>query len=1043
MGHLDEETMLQFTLGNLPSAREAEAQAHLGGCAECQLRQQSISSIVFSKTVAGPISGPPQRPDTRPDRPNADGSTAAITRGMSLGHYVLLEKLGAGGMGEVFAAFDPRLDRRVALKLLRAGSLSAEEGKARLLREAQAMARLQHPNVIGVHDVGTFGARVFIAMEFVEGETLGEWLRADHQWREIVDTFLQAGRGLAAAHSAGLVHRDFKPDNVLIGKDGRPRVVDFGLARQSTSTPAPTVPITPDALIPDSALGAPLTRDGAVMGTPGYMAPEQIAGMPTDARCDQFSFSVALYEALYGKRPFGGATLRAHAKEIAQGHLLPPPSGSPVPGELYDALARGLSNDPAKRWPDMAALLKALEPRQGISVKLVTLVASLAILAIAVTGFAFWQQRRLRVCGGSEKRLTAVWDEHRKKEIHAAFLATRASYADELWRKVERLLDGWALDWVNASRDACEAARVRKTDSEEVYELRQACLEVRLDYLKAQTNLFAGADLEILTSSASAAASLEPPSQCLDARAVNRARDDPREHEASQSVQRVMAEARALFDASKYALGVEKLKPGLRADASEGVQAEALLLLEHLQRRAGQLKDANVTLLTASEHAVKAQDLGALARSFSRLAVADNEDDLARADAWNSLARAAASKVPEDWKVLTELSINDGILSNSRKNHEQAQQDFERALALQEQHLGPNHPDVAQTWNMLGVTLASQNKLDEAIVFYEKSLAQHLALEGPDHAYTASAEHNLAATLRRKGRYEDALAHFERALAARKKVLGEEHAETLKSIDGLARTLQHLDRRDEAVTLVTGLLAVRERVSGPKSKEVAATCELLAEFHADAGNFNESRALAEREVAIALETKGPDDPLTARARLTLATALNGLGRWSESRTNLDEALRIRRKVSGEDSAEVAIVLHALGTLWLEQKRGPEARSSFEKALAMREKLGGATNETLADAKAGIGRAMVLMEQPKDAVVQFEEVLKLLGDVDDRRRLARAKVELGRALVLADPTSKERAMTLLSDGLPGLSARERERLAPMLERVGLLAPDAGR
>ncbi len=713
-----------------------------------------------------------------------------------------------------------------------------------------------------------------------------------------------------------------------------------------------------------------------------------------------------------------------------------------MPSEVYDALARGLSNDPAKRWPDMAALLKALEPRQGLSGKLVTLVASLAILAIAVTSFAVWQQRRLRVCGGSEKRLTGVWDEGRKKEIRAAFLATRASYADELWRKVERLLDGWTLDWVNTSRDACEAAHVRKTDSEEVYELRQACLEVRLDYLKAQTNLFAGADLDVLTSAASAAASLESPSQCLDARAVNRARDDPREREASQSVRRVMAEAQALFDASKYALGVEKLKPALKADASEGVQAEALLLLEYLQRRAGQTKDANVTLLTASEHAVKAQDLGALATAFSRLAVAENEDDVARADVWNSLARAAASKVPEDWQVLTELSINDGILSNYRKNHEQAQKDFERALVLQEQHLGPNHPDVAQTWNMLGVTLTSQNKLDEAIVFYEKSLALHLALEGPDHAYTASAEHNLAATLRRKGQYEDALAHFERALQARKKVLGEEHAETLKTIEGLARTLQYVDRRDEAVTLLNGLLTVRERVAGPKSKEVASTCELLAELHAAAENWNESRAVAERQLAIALETKGPDDPLTARARFTLATAHTGLGRWADSRANLDEAMRIRRKVSGDESGDVAIVLHALGSLALEQKKGAEAKASFEKSLAMREKLGGATNETLADGKTGVGRAMLLMDQPKDAVLQFEEVLKLLGDVDDRRRLARAKVDLGRALLLADPTSKERAMTLLSDGLPGLSARERERLTPMLEKVGLMSPDAG-
>jgi serine/threonine protein kinase len=229
MAHVEEEQLVAFTLGQLGPEEARALEAHLAECEACRRRHETVSSFAFSKTAVG------SSKDGVPTRAEGTGPAAplGLQRGATLGRYVLLEKLGAGGMGEVFAAYDPQLDRKVALKLLRGGALSAEEGKARLLREAQAMARLQHPNVIAVHDVGVFGERVFIAMEYVEGETLADWLRGARTWDEVVRVFVQAGSGLAAAHRAGLVHRDFKPDNVLLGADLRPRVVDFGLARQS------------------------------------------------------------------------------------------------------------------------------------------------------------------------------------------------------------------------------------------------------------------------------------------------------------------------------------------------------------------------------------------------------------------------------------------------------------------------------------------------------------------------------------------------------------------------------------------------------------------------------------------------------------------------------------------------------------------------------------------------------------------------------------------------------------------------------------------
>jgi len=239
MTHVEEARLLAFTLGQLEGDAARGIEGHLAACAECQKRQEALSSVAFSKTAVG--SSKDGQP-TRLEGTSATGSSFTLQRGATLGRYVLLEKLGAGGMGEVFAAYDPQLDRKVAVKLLRSGALSAEEGKQRLVREAQAMARLQHPNVIAVHDVGVLNERVFIAMEYVQGETLADWFRGMRTWQDVVRIFLQAGSGLAAAHRAGLVHRDFKPDNVLLGEDLRPRVVDFGLARQSSATPAPPSP---------------------------------------------------------------------------------------------------------------------------------------------------------------------------------------------------------------------------------------------------------------------------------------------------------------------------------------------------------------------------------------------------------------------------------------------------------------------------------------------------------------------------------------------------------------------------------------------------------------------------------------------------------------------------------------------------------------------------------------------------------------------------------------------------------------------------------
>jgi len=277
----------------------------------------------------------------------------------TIGRYEVKGTLGAGGMGTVLLAVDPVLGRRVALKVLHPdGRNDNDATRRRLLREAQGIAQLVHEHVVVVHEIGTHDDRVFLAMEHVAGTTLGRW-QVGRPWAEIVAAYVKAGRGLAAAHAAGLVHRDFKPDNVLIGDDGRVRVTDFGLVAtiEDATTPLSQTAV---ALRQESELSKSLTRTGAVVGTPRYMAPEQHLGQPIDARADQFAFAVSLYEALFGQPPFVGTTYAELVQHVVAGVPLEIPRATPVPAAIQRAILRGLARQPADRFASMDELLAAL-----------------------------------------------------------------------------------------------------------------------------------------------------------------------------------------------------------------------------------------------------------------------------------------------------------------------------------------------------------------------------------------------------------------------------------------------------------------------------------------------------------------------------------------------------------------------------------------------------------------------------------------------------------------------------------------------------------
>jgi len=299
---------------------------------------------------------------------------------------VILDLAGRGAMGEVYKAYDRRLDCNVALKLLRVGATGsrATEARVRLLDEGKKLARVSHPNVVAVRDADEIDGCVFLSMEFVEGQTLAGWLAEQpRSWSEVRSVFVAAGRGLEAAHRAGVVHRDFKPQNVMIGGDGRVRIMDFGLAELSSKDAEVGEALGAlDGVVSDQTVA--LTRTGMLVGTPYYMAPEQFLGQ-TDARSDQFSFCVALYHALYGEWPFPVpvASLAVLREAVLAGRLREPPHGTQVPQRLRRALMRGLEPDRSRRFPSMADLLQALGDEGARPYRRVATVVALVVVAVA------------------------------------------------------------------------------------------------------------------------------------------------------------------------------------------------------------------------------------------------------------------------------------------------------------------------------------------------------------------------------------------------------------------------------------------------------------------------------------------------------------------------------------------------------------------------------------------------------------------------------------------------------------------------------------
>ncbi len=824
-----------------------------------------------------------------------------LAPGTMAGRYVLLSRLGAGGAGFVYVGYDPELDRKVAIKVLRAvegRDANAEHARARLLREAQAMARLKHPNVLPVYDVGTFedadGSRVFMAMELVESGTLRKWLKdSRHSRREILDVMTACGRGLAAAHAAGLVHRDFKPDNVLVGSDGRVFVTDFGLVRSVGSSEDPHT-----GAPPPSALTVPLTIAHAVMGTPGYMSPEQYAAEPIDERTDQFSFCVTLCEALCGHKIFGGRTIEEAKTSTRIERANEAMRDAKLPAWLSRVIARGLARDREARYPTMDALLAALAADPAKRVRR-TLVAAAALAVLGGGGLLAYRlaERRNQQCDGAEARLAGIWDPQVRERVHAAF---RRANLDAMFEGIGGGLDRYAADLVAQHRDACLATRVRGDQPESVLALRMSCLATREKELATLASLLADADRDVAFRAAEAVAHLTPVRSCGDIAGLTAPVPPPADAGARRRVDELrakLAQAKVLSNAVRYKEARAIVEEVLRDEPTVKygpLRAEALALLADLQREQdGDMKASEQTLVSAVDTAYSAHDDARVATTATDLAMlrgywlGEHEDG----ERWVRFARAAIERIggsdeleAERGRVEAELLIGEnkgsaavdaavpalklaealyGPVSvqastfhatlgaaESRAGHEdQARVHYQAQHDIVVKLVGPTHPLVAMALNNLGLDAEAQGQLDQAEAYYRESITLLETTLGADHPRVAIALTNFGATLQAEHKSAEALAAFQRALVINDHRFGPSYVDSFDALLGEGKSLTSLGRPNDALAPIEKALEIA--TSGDPSDWSAADARFaLAQALWDSGG-DRKRA---RELAAAART---------------------------------------------------------------------------------------------------------------------------------------------------------------------------------------------
>lgn len=994
---LEENELVDLVTGNLEAERAASAEAHIDSCAACRLVLIELARIFELRA-----SGLPQEDVEDTEHPDDEVALplvlqpSALVRGSLIGRYLVLGVLGAGAMGIVYEAYDPELDRKVALKLLR--ERKADRGRSeRLLREARATAKLSHPNVVAVHDVGTHEGAVFMAIEFVDGGTLGEWQADGHGRDAIVSAYADAALGLAAAHAAGLVHRDFKPANVLVSKDGRVRVTDFGLAR----LPAEDLESTGADALADSLPSLELlTKTGAIVGTPAYMSPEQFEGAAADARSDQFSFCVALFEALCGERPFAGRTFSELSTNVASGRFTESTTFARLPRSLRAVLKRGLEVDPSQRFASMEHLLSSLSVG-GSSWVPAVLGGSIA-LGLGVFGFSLGaNQADASPCADEQESFSQIWEPPRKAALRERLSRSGYAYAEDVALRVDERIEEYSAQWQASFSAACALSAESAQTS---------CLHERARDLEQLLAALERGDSGVVEFAVQAVDRLTEPSSCVhggEAGPVPAPTPPASLATQVEGFSKRLSLAAALQDTRQFEDALSEAT-AVRDEARDlgytPTIAEAELKMGLAYGSLDRMEEAEAALASSAQGAwTSGHERVALEAAIELVFIAGVERDKPEAgEVWAEFGAASVMRMGGSARVNALLAEALGALAFHQRDYPESEEKLRRALELRESFLPPHHTLIATTLGRLSAAVLTQERSTEGLEIASRALTIHKAALGDEHPAVMRGHAHRGAALLQLGRLDEARTALDEALRVGVASLGAQSPRLVDVHASRASLASRQGRHLEAEVAYLEVLTALQSEEGEMHQAIPTILHNLGNVAFRAGKYPEATAYLERALEGRAALDGPEHPSSASSLATLSSVAAASGECEEAVGYAERALRLLSGPEVRSSRRAHVqgnYANALLCAGQEQRAVEEARAvvALVNADTDLERMRGDLHEILADAEFAVGN---LAASEAAARVSLKQANGASSKASASYRVARASIGRDRDGALA-------------------------------------------